>query len=85
MRGWARGGRAAAAADFFNTRPIELSVVEGSTVTRQVGLLLSLELSEGHRKSEVSKKDREIIDAFITELYRIYGWCSGAMRWSTRR
>lgn len=64
--------------DFFNMRSIELPVVEGNNVTRQVGLLLSLELAEGHRRSEVRKKDREITDAFITELYRIYGWRSGA-------
>ncbi|HXZ02011.1 MAG TPA: hypothetical protein VEI03_18605 [Stellaceae bacterium] len=66
--------------DFFNMPPIELPVVEGNVVTRQVGLLLSLELAEGHRKSEVTRKDREVTDAFITELYRIYGWRSGAVK-----
>jgi flagellar protein FliL len=66
--------------DFFNIRPIELPVVEGNSVTREVGVLLTLELAEGHRKSEAVKKERQITDAFITELYRIYGWRSGAVQ-----
>ncbi|MGO8915202.1 MAG: hypothetical protein ACLQJR_04785 [Stellaceae bacterium] len=66
--------------DFFNIDPIELPVVEGNNVTRQVGVLLTLELADGHRQSEVKKKKREITDAFITELYRIYGWRSGDAR-----
>jgi flagellar basal body-associated protein FliL len=66
--------------DFYNIAPIELPVLEGNNVTRQVGVLLTLELAEGHRQSEVKKKAREITDAFITELYRIYGWRSGDAR-----
>jgi len=63
---------------FFNIQPIVLPVVEGNAVTRQVGVLLTVELAEGHRKSEAKAKERELTDAFITELYRIYGWRSGA-------
>jgi hypothetical protein len=66
--------------DFYNIAPIELPVVEGNNVTRQVGVLLTLELADGHRQSEVKRKAREITDAFITELYRIYGWRSGDAR-----
>ena len=63
---------------FFNIQPIVLPVVEGNTVTRQVGVLLTVELAEGHGKNEAREKERELTDAFITELYRIYGWRSGA-------
>jgi len=63
---------------FFNIQPIVLPVIEGNAVTRQVGVLLTVELAEGHRKTEAAEKERELTDAFITELYRIYGWRSGA-------
>jgi flagellar protein FliL len=65
---------------FYDIPPIVLPVVEGNAVTRQVGVILTVELAEGHRKSEVRAKRRELTDAFITELYSIYGWRSGAER-----
>jgi hypothetical protein len=63
---------------FFNVPAIVLPVVEGNAVTRQVSVLLTVELAEGHRRREASSKRRELTDAFITELYRLYGWRSGA-------
>ena len=63
---------------FFNIPPIVLPVVEGSEVTREVGVLLTLELAEGHPKTDAKARERELTDAFITELYRIYGWRSGS-------
>jgi flagellar protein FliL len=62
---------------FFNMRPIVLPVVVGNSIPRQVGILLTVELGDGHAQSEVRAKDRQLTDAFITELYRIYGWRSG--------
>jgi flagellar protein FliL len=62
---------------FFNIHPIVLPVVVGNSIPRQVGILLTVELGEGHAQSEVRAKDRQLTDAFITELYRIYGWRSG--------
>ena len=65
---------------FIDMQPIVLPVIEGKNVTRQVGVLLTVELAEGHVSDDVEEKRRELTDAFITELYRIYGWRSGADR-----
>jgi len=65
---------------FFDIRPITLPVIEGNRVTRQVGILLTVELAKGHAKQEASQKVDELTDGFITELYRIYGWRAGANR-----
>lgn len=65
---------------FIDMQPIVLPVIEGKNVTRQVGVLLSVELAEGHVSEDVEEKRRQLTDAFITELYRIYGWRSGADR-----
>jgi hypothetical protein len=62
---------------FFNIEPIVLPVIEGNRIPRQVGILITLELAQGHSAREAQDKDRQITDAFITELYRIYGWRSG--------
>ena len=65
---------------FVDMRPITLPVIERDRVTRQVGILLTIELAEGHLKQEATEKDRELTDAFITELYRVYGARAGANR-----
>jgi flagellar basal body-associated protein FliL len=68
------------AAVFIDMQPIVLPVIEGKNVTRQVGVLLTMELAAGHAADDVEEKRRQLTDAFITELYRIYGWRSGADR-----
>jgi flagellar protein FliL len=65
---------------FIDMQPIVLPVIEGKNVTRQVGVLLTVEFAEGHVPGDVEEKRRQLADAFITELYRIYGWRSGADR-----
>ncbi len=65
---------------FVNVTPIVLPVVVGNRIPRQVGILLTVELAVGHSQSEVRDKERQLTDAFITELYRIYGWRSGDTR-----
>jgi flagellar basal body-associated protein FliL len=65
---------------FIDLRPITLPVIERNRVTRQVGILLTIELSEGHVKQEATEKEHELTDAFITELYRMYGARAGANR-----
>ncbi len=65
---------------FIDMQPIVLPVIEGKNVTRQVGVLLTVELAEGRASEDVEEKRRQLTDAFITELYRIYGWRSGADR-----
>lgn len=65
---------------FVNIQPIVLPVIEGNNVTRQVGVLLTLELAPGQTAAGIAPKQRVLTDAFITELYRIYGWRSGADR-----
>ena len=59
---------------FFDIRPLTLPVIEGNTIRRQIGVLLTLELNEGHVKQEAQEHERELTDAFITELARMYGW-----------
>jgi flagellar protein FliL len=65
---------------FIDMQPIVLPVIEGSNVMGQVGVLVTVELVQGRTAEEVEEKQRELTDAFITELYRIYGWRSGADR-----
>jgi hypothetical protein len=62
---------------FFNVPAIVLPVVAGNTITRQVGAVLTVELAEGHRRSEVAAKERQLTDAFITELYGLYALRNG--------
>ncbi|HJT05982.1 MAG TPA: hypothetical protein VJ747_03600 [Stellaceae bacterium] len=57
-----------------------LPVIERNAVTRQVGVLLTLELSDGHSAESVEPQRRQLTDAVITELYRVYGWRSTADR-----
>jgi hypothetical protein len=65
---------------FVDIRPITLPVIERNRVTRQVGILLTIELTAGHLKYEATEKEHELTDAFITELYRMYGARAGANR-----
>jgi flagellar basal body-associated protein FliL len=65
---------------FVDIRPITLPVIERNRVTRQVGILLTIELAEGHLKQEATEKDHELTDAFITALYRLYAARAGADR-----
>jgi flagellar FliL protein len=65
---------------FVDLQPIVLPVIEGDAVTRQVGILLTLELAEGQPAAGVEAKRRQLTDAFITELYRLYGWRAEARR-----
>jgi flagellar FliL protein len=65
---------------FVDVAPIVLPVVERNSVTRQVGVLLTMELADQPAIATVTDKRRELRDAFITELYRLYGWRSTADR-----
>jgi len=70
---------------FVDIRPLTLPVIEGNTVRRQIGVLLTLELNEGHVKHEAEEHDRELTDAFITELRRMYAWRASADRVADER
>ena len=76
------GGKGPAPGDpiFVDVSPIVLPVIDGNSVTRQVGVLLTLELADKPAEGIVTEKRRELRDAFITELYRLYGWRSTADR-----
>ncbi len=63
---------------FVSLQPIVLPVIEGNTVTRQVGVVLTLELFEGQTALAIEERRRQLTDAFITELHRIYAWRSSA-------
>ena len=66
--------------DFVELQPIVLPVIERNAVTRQVGILLTLELAEGQAAATIEPKRRQLMDAFIRELHAIY-----SMRSSTGR
>jgi hypothetical protein len=51
---------------------IVLPVYSGNTVTRQAGLVLTLELAQGKSAADVEPNRRKLYDAFITELYGMY-------------
>jgi hypothetical protein len=66
--------------DFFDIQPIVLPVIERNAVTRQVGIVVTLELAGGQHADEVEQKRRQLTDAFIRELHTIYAWRSGSDR-----
>ena len=66
--------------DFVDIQPIILPVIERNDVTRQVGIVVTLELAEGQHADAVEPKRRQLTDAFIRELHTIYGWRSGSDR-----
>jgi hypothetical protein len=65
---------------FVNLQPIVLPVIERNAVTRQIGILLTLELGAGQTAESIEPKRRQLVDAFVHELYRMYDARSGAGR-----
>jgi hypothetical protein len=65
---------------FYNIEPIVLPVIVGDSIPRQVGIELTVEMAKGHSEAEARAKKRQLTDAFITKLYRIYGWRADARR-----
>jgi hypothetical protein len=49
--------------------PIFVPVIEGSQVTRQIGVTLMLELVEGQDKGDVEGKRKPLYDALFRDLY----------------
>ena len=66
--------------DFVDIQPIILPVIERDAVTRQVGIVVTLELIDGQHADAVEPKRRQLTDAFIRELHTIYGWRSASDR-----
>jgi hypothetical protein len=66
--------------DFVDIQPIVLSVIERDAVTRQVGIVVTLELVDGQHGDDIEPKRRQLTDAFIRELHTIYGWRSSSDR-----
>jgi flagellar FliL protein len=65
---------------FVNLQPIVLPVIERNAVTRQIGILLTLELGKDQTTESIEPKRRQLVDAFVQELYRMYDARSGASR-----
>jgi flagellar FliL protein len=65
---------------FVNLQPIVLPVIERNAVTRQIGILLTLELGKDQTSESIEPKRRQLVDAFVQELYRLYDARSGASR-----
>jgi hypothetical protein len=57
---------------FVKLSPIVLPVYSGNKVTRQAGLVLTLELVKGKSEADVEPNRRRLTDAFLTELYGVY-------------
>lgn len=59
--------------DFLDLAPIVLPVIERDRVTRQIGIMLTLELVDGlPEKSIDGEKRLRLMDAFVRELHLIY-------------
>jgi hypothetical protein len=59
--------------DFVDLEPIVLPVIERNRVTRQVGVMLTLELFNGRPAQSIDEEKRlRLIDAFVRELHLIY-------------
>jgi hypothetical protein len=57
---------------FVKLSPIVLPVYSGNRVTRQAGLVLTLELVKGKSEADVEPNRRRLTDAFLTDLYAVY-------------
>jgi hypothetical protein len=66
--------------DFVDLEPIVLPVIEHDRVTRQVGVMLTLELGDGQAAASVEPKRLQLKDAFIRDLHVIYSARSTADR-----
>jgi flagellar FliL protein len=66
--------------DFVDIQPIILPVIERNAVTRQVGIVVTLELADGEHADAVEPKRRQLTDAFIRELHTLYAWRSSSDR-----
>ncbi|HKW53475.1 MAG TPA: hypothetical protein VJO12_07275 [Stellaceae bacterium] len=75
-----KGAHVEGVPDFVDVQPIILPVIERNSVTRQVGIVVTLELADGEHADAVEPKRRQLTDAFIRELHTIYAWRSGSDR-----
>jgi hypothetical protein len=67
--------------DFVDLDPIVLPVIERNRVTRQIGLMLTLELVDGQPAQAIDEEKRlRLMDAFVRELHLIYSARSTAER-----
>ena len=57
-----------------------IPVIEGDKVTRQVAIWIVLELAEGQSAATLEPKERQLIDAFLRDLYGMFAQRSGANR-----
>jgi flagellar FliL protein len=75
-----KGAHVEGVPDFVDVQPIILPVIERNSVTRQVGIVVTLELADGEHADAVEPKRRQLTDAFIRELHTIYAWRSSSDR-----
>jgi len=67
--------------DFVDLEPIVLPVIERNRVTRQIGIMLTLELVDGQPAQAIDEEKRlRLMDAFVRELHLIYSARSTAER-----
>ncbi len=60
-------------------------MIEGSAVTRQVSVVLSLELEDGQSEAALDAKKRALAAAFLQDLYGMFAQRSGAARVADQR
>jgi len=68
---------AVAGPTFIRLAPIVLPVFAGNRVSRQVGLVLALELEPGKTEADYEPHRRRLYDAFISDLYALYDQLGG--------
>jgi flagellar protein FliL len=65
---------------FVKLPMFSIPVIEGDKVTRQVAVYIVLELSEGQSAATLQPKERQLMDAFLRDLYGMFAQRSGADR-----
>jgi hypothetical protein len=57
---------------YVKVPPLVLPVYQGDKVTRQAGVVVTLELVKGKTEADVEPNRRQLFDAFLTDLYAVY-------------
>jgi len=65
---------------FVKLPMFSIPVIEGDQVTRQVAVFIVLELAEGQSAATLKPKERQLMDAFLRDLYGMFAQRSGADR-----
>ena len=57
--------------------PIFIPIIEGTSIKRQLGITLMLELTEDQARSDVEAQRKKLTDAFFRDLYSFFQSTAG--------